>query len=362
MRIAFIGLPGSGKSTVFQALHGSHSQPSAAPHGGGRVQLASVKALDANVEHLAAIFKPKKTTHASIEFADVEGSVLGGEQKGRGDQVLATYQNMEALAHVVHAFESEVVPHPAGSVDPGRDLADLNTELVLTDLQVVERRLERIETRSSKGDKTVEREELDLLRRCRQALEEGTPLRQLALTEHEQRRQRGFGFLTSKPQVVVLNIDEEQQQENRAAAGANLEPLLTSRDALCVLCAKLEMELSQLEPEDAAVFMAELGIAQAATATLLRASIEALGLLSFYTVGDDEVKAWLLAQGSTAPRAGGAIHSDLERGFIRAEVVSCQDLLDVGSLAAARKQGLLRVEGKDYIVANGDVITIRFNV
>ncbi|MBI3091393.1 MAG: redox-regulated ATPase YchF [Candidatus Tectomicrobia bacterium] len=363
MRIAFIGLPNSGKTTIFEALRPPDSSPTRQQQGAVRLHLATVKVPDEQVEALAALYDPKKSTHAAIEFVDVEGTLFGAGVKSRGDQLMSAYQGIDALVHVVRAFESELAPHPAGSVDPGRDYADLTTELVLSDLQVVERRLERLQARRAKGDKAVEAEEIEILEHCAVLLGDGLPLRRHRFTEAQQARLRGFGLLSAKPQVVVLNISEALQQEDRGrAVTATLQPVLAPPDHLCVLCGKLELELQQLEPDDAALFMEELGITRTARAALLQASLEALGLITFYTVGEDEVKAWLLPAGAAATKAAGTIHSDLERGFIRAEVVPCPELLRLGSLAEARKHALLRMEGKEYVVADGDVITIRFNV
>lgn len=363
MRIALIGLPSSGKTTIFEALQPADGSTSRHQQGAVRLHLATVKIPDDQVEALAALYHPKKSTHAAIEYVDVEGTLFGAGVKSRGDQLMAAYQGIDALAHVVRAFESGLAPHPAGSIDPGRDYVELNTELVLSDLQVVERRLERLRARRAKGDKAVDAEEIEILEHCAALLGEGLPLRQHGFTEPEQARLRGFGLLSAKPQVVVLNISEALQQEDRgSAASAALQPLLAPPDHLCVLCGKLELELQQLEPDDAALFMEELGITQTARAALLQASLQALRLITFYTVGEEEVKAWLLSAGSPATTAAGTVHSDLERGFIRAEVVPCTELLRLGSLAEARKHALLRMEGKEYLVAHGDVVTIRFNV
>jgi GTP-binding protein YchF len=364
MRIGIIGLPATGKTTLFDLLcvaggaHVSH-------HGGNEPTVAVVKVPDPRLERLASlIFKPKKITHATLEFVDFVALTRGaGKGEGLGSHYLSQMRQVDALLHVLRDFDDPGIAHVEGKVDAARDAVLVNTELLLADLDVVEKRISRLEADLKKIKKDEALKELELLKRCRAWLAEEKPVRDLTLTEDDQKLLRGFAPLTAKPLLLLLNISEGklgkpnpiQERLQRALGGKGV--------AVTQLCAKVEMEVAQLPPEDAEAFRKELGLQAGGFAEVLRACFDLLGLVTFYTgEGGEETRAWTIPAGSTALKAAGAIHSDLERGFIRAEVVNLAELEAAGSLGAAKKKGILRVEGKEYRVADGDVITVRFNV
>ncbi|MGE3537757.1 MAG: redox-regulated ATPase YchF [Candidatus Tectimicrobiota bacterium] len=357
MHIGIIGLPASGKTTVFQALTSSDS-PGTRAGGKGETRIVSVP--DVRLDTLATMYTPRKVTPATVEFVD---PLVVGQQGARFvESLVSLMRDADALAHVVRAFEDPAVPHPAGSVDPGRDFRALNDELLLADLAVVEKRLERLE-KDLKKVKNAELEgEFALLQRCLEALEASQPLRNLCLSEAEKKRLRGFGLMTSKAQLVVLNLDEDHiaaddptfVQFHDAVQDPGLEAI--------PLYGKIESEIAQLPPAEAETFLREIGLLQSGLDRFIRTSYALLGLCSFFTAGEKEVRAWTIPQGIVAPQAAGVIHSDLERGFIRAEVIHYDDLVASGSLARGRETGKLRVEGKEYHVQDGDVLLIRFNV
>jgi len=358
MKAGILGLSLVGKSTLFHLLTGT---PAAPPSGRPEARLGIARVPDARVAGLSAIFHPKKSTLATVEYVDVPG-VAKGEGQALVD--LPALRGVDAFVHVVRAFESQTVPHPEGSLDPRRDAEMLELELVLADLATVERRLVRLEANIKKARKAEDVSERELFLRLKQALEAGQPLRALALAEEEQRRLRGYALLSEKPLLLVANVGE---QAIRGAAGflqaSGLAELASRpRVAACVVSAPIEAELAELPPEDARAFRDDLGLSEPGLERVIRTTYELLGLISFLTVGEDECRAWSIPAGTPAVRAAGTIHSDLEKGFIRAEVVPWQELLDAGSLPACRQRGTLRLEGKDYVVQDGDVITVRFNV
>lgn len=357
MHIGIIGLPAAGKSTVFQALTSAESPGMRA---GGKGDTRIVPVPDARLHTLAAMYHPRKVTPASIEFVD---PLVTGQQGVRfTDSLMSLMRDADALAHVVRAFENPAVSHPHGSVNAVRDFHALNTELLLADLAVVEKRLERL-TKDLKKMKNPELEsEYALLQRCQEALEAAHPLRSLTLTEPERKRLRGFGLLTSKAQLVVLNLDEAHIDPEDPEAEQFRVQIRNPGLEVMPLYGKIESEIAQLPAEEAQSFLSELGLSQSGLGRFIRTSYELLGLCSFFTAGEKEVRAWTIAQGTLAPQAAGVIHSDLERGFIRAEVIPYDDLVAYGSLARAREVGKLRIEGKDYQVKDGDVLLIRFNV
>ncbi|MGC8874615.1 MAG: redox-regulated ATPase YchF [Chloroflexia bacterium] len=363
MHVTLVGLPLSGKTTVFNALTG---QRVATGLGTGRaeIHLAAVKVPDPRLERLASIFQPRKVTPVEVRFADLVGILRGAAREGLPGPLLSVVSEADALIHVVRAFENPQVPHPAGQVDPARDLEWLDTEFLLSDLGVVERRLERLAHEIPKLPRN-EREEREreqaLLQRLRTALEEGTPLRDLDLEAESLRMLRGFNLLTLKPVLVLLNVGEEEQ-EHPGRLLATLEPKYRHRQsAMAELCAQWEMELGELPPEEAAEFRQSLGLSEPARERVIRLAYELLGLLTFFTFVSDEVRAWPLRRGSTALDAAGTVHTDMARGFIRAEVIAFEDLVAAGSLAEARRRGTLRVEGRDYLLRDGDVCTFHFS-
>src|SRR5574337_123446 len=359
MRIGIIGLPASGKSTVYRLL--THGQPSHQVGQLGEASIAVVKVPDPRLERLALMFQPKKLTPASVELVDFAPLVKeSGKPTSAGAQLLPQMRQSTALLMVVRAFKDDRVPHIEGRVDPAKDAATLWAELVLADLDVVEKRIARIEEALRKGKKGESHQELALLKRCYTALQEEQPLRGMSLTAEEERLLRGFQFLTAKPSLIVVNTDEEVGADLRTLEA--IPALSTSQPASMAVPAKLELELADLPPDEAGTFRAELGLDASAAPRLRQACYDLLGVMTFFTVGSDEVRAWTIPLGATALQAAGAIHSDLAQGFIRAEVVAYEALIRCGSLAATRHDGSLRLEGKDYLVADGDIMTIRFNV
>ena len=362
MRIAIIGLPNSTKTTVFNALTRGNLETSAYSSGTLDVRSATVDVPDPRVDRLSALFKPRKTTYARVIYSDIAGLERGVGKGGLSGPLLNVLSQSDALMHVVRAFEDPDVPHSEGRIDPRGDIDIVDGELLISDQILVERRIERLQVQLKKGgDRAVRaanETELALCQRLLAQLEREAPLRDLDLTEAEMKLLRPFGLLTLKPLLLVLNIGD-------AAPGSGAAHVADyhHRHTACVeLNGRLEMELAQLPPEEAAAFLPEYGIEEPALNRAIRLSYALLGLQSFFTVGEDEVRAWTIRVGASAVEAAGVIHSDLARGFIRAEVVSYDDLLAAGSLAAARQQGRLRLEGKDYIVQDGDVMNIRFAV
>lgn len=321
---------------------------------------------DDRVARLAELFRPRKTTFAEITYRDVGLTKGAGAGEGVSSKRLGDLRTVDALVHVVRAFRDENVPHAEGSVDPLRDLHALDLELLVADHGVVERRLERIdsELRSAKGPEREARErERALLGRALAALDAETPLRDVDLDPDEEKLVRGYRFLTRMPQLVVANLDEADVRRADEAVAPLREAAAAHRaSAVVPVCARIEAEIAELEANEATAFRADLGLREPALERIVRATYELLGLVSFVTTGDDEVRAWTVERGASAQQAAGTIHSDLERGFIRAEVVRWDDLLRCGSEAAAKREGLVRTESRSYAVADGDVLKVLFNV
>lgn len=354
MRLGIIGLPQSGKTTVFNALTRGH-QPLTTSGGRFDVHTGVVDVPDVRVDRLSALFIPKKTIYAKVTYADIAG--LEGSQSAVSGQLLNLLTQMDGFLHVVRCFEDANVPHPAGSVNPPRDIATMDAELMLNDMIAVERKLERLADERKKGggrERAVIERELVLFERFRDVLSKEVPLREIDLTAEEEKTLSGFGFLTRKPLLVLLN-----QQEGQGTPTIDYPHIHTN---LVALQGKLEMEIAQLTPEDAEVFMGEYGITELGLARVIRVSYDLLGLISFFTVGADEVRAWTIQRGSSAYDAAGEIHSDLQKGFIRAEVIPYDELIALGGLTEAKAKGRLRLEGKEYIVHDGEIVHIRFNV
>lgn len=358
MKLAIIGLPGAGKTTIFNALTRGDAPTGHSVGGRFDVLTAVIEVPDPRVQRLAALFQPRKVTYARVTYSDVVGLQKGiGEAGGLSGPLLNHLAGADAFVHVVRAFESELYPHPDGSVDPQRDLTALDTELLLADLLTVEGKLERLETGLQKNavkDKNAALAEKALFERLHAALSEERPLRDLALTQEESKTLRGYGLLTLKPTLVVFNAGDDQEIVDLPQSHRNT--------ASVTLRGQLEAELAQLQGDDLDLFMAEYGVGELGLDRVVRLSYDLLGLQSFFTVGEDEVRAWTVRCGATALEAAGAIHTDLARGFIRAEVVPQDELLQLGSLAAARSAGKLRLEGKQYLVQNGDIVHVKFNV
>jgi GTP-binding protein YchF len=358
LRAGLIGFPSTGKTALFQLLTSAREAPR--PSGKTDANVGVSRVPDDRLDRLTALFNPRKHVPATVEFADIAG--VGGAKSGAQALLdVAAFRNADALLHVVRLFQDPAVPHPSGSVDPARDVRAMEDELILADLGVAERRLERLERDLKKGQSAELKKEQDVLARCRAALEEGRPLRALALDPEDAKRLRGFQFLSAKPLLLVLNLDEaDLPRADDAVALAGLTAFVSGAATRAVpICAKIELEISQLDAADAAAFMADLGLRESGLDRVIRASYDLLGYISFFTVGDDECRAWSIPRNTPAQLAAGEIHSDIQRGFIRAEVVRYDHLLARGSIAACREHGELRLEGKEHIVQDGDVINFR---
>ncbi len=352
MKLGIIGLPQSGKTTIFNALTRGNA-PTTASAGRIEVHTAVVDVPDPRVDALAALFKPKKTIYAKITYADIAGLEGSATKSGISGPLLNQLAQMDGFIHVVRCFPDAVVPHPQGSVNPQRDIAALETELLLNDLIAVERKLERLQEERKKGgaDKALNERQTTLFTRLHEALSAERPLRTLELSADEERLLSGFGLLTRKPMLLLLNLAEGQPT-----------PQIQHPCPQVALQGKLEMEIAQLPPEEAKLFMQEYGIEEPGLHKMIRLSYDLLNLQSFFTVGEDEVRAWTVRRGATALEAAGVIHTDLQKGFVRAEIVTYPDLLEAGSLAEARARGKLRLEGKEYVLQEGEIVHIRFNV
>lgn len=358
MKLGIIGLPGAGKTTIFNALTGDSAPAGRSVGGRFDVITAVVDVPDARVDKLAEHYRPKKITYAKVTYADVAGLQKGiGESGALSGPIINHLSGLDGFLHVVRAFESAQFPHPDGPVDPQRDLAALDTELLLIDLMVVEARIERLDEGLKKGaikERTAAQVELALFERLQHALSDEIPLRHLDLNEEEHKTLRGYGLLTLKPVLVVLNIGDDQDELTL--------PYNFNNSVVVNLRGKLEAELAQLDEEDLLLFMNEYGIEERGLARTIALSYDLLGLQSFFTVGEDEVRAWTIPAGATALEAAATIHTDLAKGFIRAEVIPYDVLLQLGSMSAARTAGKLQLEGKQYVVQDGDIVHVKFNL
>jgi len=367
MQIAIVGLAGCGKTTVFNTLTRGHAETGG--YGAIELHVGVVKVPDERLDRLAEIFKPKKIVHADVTYVDLPAPPASSEGRVGTDELpaehLARLREADALIHVVRAWDDPHHPHPDGSVDPARDLERLDLEFSLADLAHIDRRLERLHAGGGRHGTPAEREanerEEQILVRLKEVLEAGRPIRDEPLDEDEEKAVRGFRFLTQKPVLILLNVGES----DIATAPALVDRIASAYDhqhaMVDSLSAKIEMELGELEPDEAAVFMDELGIAESGLDRVIALSYRLVGLISFLTAGPDEVRAWPIPDGSNAVDAAGAIHTDLARGFIRAETIDYAELLAAGSIAEAKKHGRVRSEGKTYRVRDGDVIEILFS-
>jgi GTP-binding protein YchF len=367
LNLGIFGLQSSGKTTLFNAITGSHANTSYA--SGDQPNVAVVKVPDARLEVLAEMFHPRKIVYADVEFTDVPGMSAAARERDSREpvsrQTLGFISGVDALVVVVRAFESTSVPFPEGTegVDPIRDVDTIMLEMAFSDLSIIERRLERLKSEipKMKGAERESRErEQEVLSRIGPALENGTPIREMELSEEDEKAVRNFGFLTAKPMLVVANLGD-----NNLDAGPELEARIRERIGrqgadVIAIPAQLEMEMGQLGEEDAAEFRESMGVGASRLGEVVEKSYALLGLISFLTAGEDEVRAWPIRRGTNAQRSAGAIHTDLEKGFIRAEVVHYDDLIAAGSMAEARKHGTLRMEGKTYVVKDGDIINVHF--
>ena len=355
MRTGIIGLASVGKTSLFKIL--THAQLDAkAAHAPVHVGVAHVP--DPRLEKLAELYKPKKITHANIEYVDVGGLV---KDRTKDAQFLAQLREVDALAHVVRLFENPTVPHPPGSLDARRDIESVELELMLNDLEQITRRITRLEHDLRKKKDPAQEHELALLTRCKQSIEAEKPLRELELLSDEQKLLNSFGFLSRRPMLNLLNISDNEAAEVENAVEKHGLAALAAKPhtAMVAFCGKIEAELGELEDAEAAELMSVYELKESALDRILHATYRLLGLISFFTCGDPECRAWTIERGTTALKAAGAIHSDIERGFIKAEVVRWDDLIEAGSLARAREAGKVKLEGKEYVVEDGEVILFR---
>jgi GTP-binding protein YchF len=361
MKIGLIGLNQTGKTTLFDLLTGRESG-AAASGGKGAANIGAGSVPDERIDFLSAMYKPKKTIYAKIELTDVAGfSVTTDGHNSGAAKFLNDVRPCDALIHVLRAFESGSVVHDLETIDPARDLEAVETEMLFADLEVIEKRIGRLKT----GKKITKEnaDEIVLLERCFDWLEKGGTMRDMEMSEEERLFIRNYAFLTEKPRLAVVNMDDKQWESGAFPNQDALRAMCSGLNIpLISLCVETELEISRLPEEDKQVFMEDMGIEQPGIAVLARAVYGLLGLISFLTVGEDEVRAWTIEDGTIAKKAAGKVHSDIERGFIRAEVVKYDNLKDLGSMAKVKEKGLFRLEGKEYVVADGDIINFRFNV
>ena len=361
MKIGLIGLNQTGKTTLFNLLTGKIDT---SPQSGGKssANIGTGQVPDERVDFLSGIFSPKKTTYAKLDIIDVAGFSVSTDGKNSGAAVfLNDVRPCDALVHVLRAFESDSVAHDMGDIDSARDLEAVETEMLMADLEMIEKRIGRIKT----GKKiTKENEfELALLERCFKWLDDGGSILEMEMTEDERLAIKSFTFLTEKPRIAVVNLDESQWESKTFPNHSGLKAMCEKLNIpLIELCVETELEITKLPEEDKQMFMEDMAIEQPGIAVLARTVYEHLGLISFLTCGEDECRAWTIEKGTIAKHAAGKIHSDIERGFIRAEVVKYESIKELGSMAKVKEKGLFRLEGKEYIVLDGDIINFRFNV
>ncbi|MGN0305125.1 MAG: redox-regulated ATPase YchF [Lachnospiraceae bacterium] len=365
MKLGIVGLPNVGKSTLFNSLTKAGAESANYPFCTIDPNVGVVTVPDHRLKLLGDMYKSKKVTPAVIEFVDIAGLVKGASKgEGLGNQFLSNIREVDAIVHVVRCFENSNIIHVDGSIDPLRDIETINLELIFSDLEILERRISKVE-KAARMDKSLGKE-LELLKKVKAVLEEG----RLALAyecadEDEETIFSSLNLLTAKPVIFAANVAEDELADD-GAGNKGVEAVRAfakeNGSEVFVICAQIEQEISELDEEEKAMFLEDLGLKESGLDKLIRASYHLLGLISYLTAGEDETRAWTIKEGTRAPQAAGKIHTDFERGFIKAEVVNYQDLLEQGYLAAAREKGLVRMEGKEYVVKDGDVILFRFNV
>lgn len=365
MKLGIVGLPNVGKSTLFNSLTKAGAESANYPFCTIDPNVGIVTVPDERIRLLGELYRTKKVTPAVIEFVDIAGLVKGASKgEGLGNQFLANIREVDAIVHVVRCFEDSNIVHVDGGIDPLRDIETINLELIFSDIEILERRIAKV-SRGARNDK-AQAKELALAERIKAHLEEGKLAKSFVTDDDEETAWRnGYNLLTDKPVIYAANVAEDDLADDGASNGfvSEVKRFAESENSeVFVICAQIEQEISELDEDEKAMFLEDLGLSESGLEKLIRASYSLLGLMSFLTAGEDETRAWTIKIGTKAPQAAGKIHSDFERGFIKAEVVNYKDLLEQGSLAAAREKGMVGMEGKDYIVQDGDVILFRFNV
>ncbi len=365
MKLGIVGLPNVGKSTLFNAITNAGAQSANYPFCTIEPNVGVVAVPDKRLDKLAEMYEPEKYTPATIEFVDIAGLVKGASKgEGLGNKFLSNIREVDAIVHVVRCFENDDIVHVEGSIDPKRDIETINYELILSDIEILDRRIDKT-TKLLKGDKKYQTE-LEFFKRVKETLNEGKAARSVECTPEEAELLSTVSLLTNKPIIYAANLSDTDFQDGSADANpyfAAVKEIAASEHAgVLPICAELEAEMAGMEPEEKELFLSEMGLSQSGLDRLIKACYDLLGLISYLTAGKPEVRAWTITKGTKAPQAAGKIHTDFERGFIRAEVVAFDDLMACGSMAAAKEKGLVRSEGKDYVMKDGDIVLFRFNV
>lgn len=364
MKLGMVGLPNVGKSTLFNAITNAGAESANYPFCTIEPNMGAVSVPDDRLDKLAAIYHPQKFTPAILEFVDIAGLVKGASKgEGLGNKFLSNIREVEAIVHVVRCFEDDNIIHVDGAVDPARDIETINLELIFSDLEIMERRIDKA-TKLVRSDKKNQ-PELDLCLRIKECLEAGKPARSLDLSEEEAAMLRTMQLLSYKPVIYAANMSEQDfinHIDTNPYYKILCEIAAEEHAGVMPICAKIEEEISDMPAEDKAMFLADINLTQSGLDRIIKEGYSLLGLISFLTAGEPEVRAWTIAKGTKAPQAAGKIHTDFERGFIRAEVVSFSDLMACGTMTAAKEKGLVRLEGKEYVMQDGDIVLFRFNV